>query len=221
MKKTLLLLNNQDGMVLIMAVMFLALLTIIGLSASRTSVVEVQIANNTMEHVRTFYAAEAGLAHAIKMLEDPFVAHNADLVRAGQPANWDFALDGTYRAASDSVDTYDGDNVLWSGYDMYPPDGTPDGAVWIQDHDIDGISYTVRVWNNLDNGNAEVDNDGLIWIQSDAVAPRGGRASVRVLLSGNTTGESVTGYTAQAGAGAGKNYNANDLNEITTFNRQL
>jgi hypothetical protein len=215
MKKKIFIPNNQDGMVMIMAVMFLALLTIIGLSASRTSVVEVQIANNTMEHVRTFYAAEAGLAHAMKMLEDPFVAHNADRVAAALTATWDFALDGTYHGTANDVDHYVG-TTLMSGYDR-----NLDGAVWIRDQVIDGISYTVSVWNNVDAGGTTDDEDGMLWIQSDAVAPRGGRASVRVLLEGNTTGESVTGYTAQAGAGAGKNYNANDLNAITTFNRQL
>jgi hypothetical protein len=215
MKNKLPMLNNQDGMVMVMALMMLALLTIIGLTASRTSVIEGQIANNTMEHVRTFYAAEAGLAHAMKMLEDPFVAHNADRVRAALTATWDFALDGTYHGSANDIDHYAG-TTLVSGYDR-----NLGGAVWIRDQVIDNINYSVSVWNNIDDGGTNDDEDGMIWIQSDAVSPRGARSSVRVLLEGNTTGESVTGYTAQAGAGAGKNYNANDLNAITTFNRQL
>jgi hypothetical protein len=208
-------LNNEDGIVMIAAVMMLALLTIIGLSASRTSNIEMQIANNTMEHTRTFYAAEAGLAHAMKMLEDPFVAHNADRVRAALTATWDFALNGTYHTAANDLDHYDGATLV-SGYDR-----NHNGAVWIRDQQIDSINYTVSVWNNVDAGNVINDEDGMIFIQSDAVSPRGAHASIRVLLEGNTTGESVTGYTAQAGAGAGKNYNANDLNAITTFARQL
>jgi hypothetical protein len=95
------------------------------------------------------------------------------------------------------------------------------GAVWIDAATIGGISYTVSVWNNDDDGDFQTDTDGYIWLQSDANSPRGSRVSVRVLVEGNTTGEGITGYTAQAGAGAGKNYNANDLNPIRDFSRQL
>ena len=197
---------------LIMAIMFLALLTIIGLSASRTSTIEVQIANNAMEHTRTFYAAEAGLQHAIKLMEDPFVGHNADRVRSGTVATWSFALDGTYHPVANDPN---GDGI--PAYD--PNHG---GAVWVINQNIGGIDYTVSVWNNNDADPQTItsDNDGLIWVQSDAVSPRGARSSVRLLLQGNTTGEDVTGYTAQAGAGAGKNYNATDLNAIGTFDEQ-
>ena len=82
----------------------------------------------------------------------------------------------------------------------------------------------MSLWNNDDTalgGDFQNDTDGLVWIQSDAVHPRRGRVSIRILLEGDTTGEGITGYTAQAGAGAGKNYNANDLNPMTDFSRQL
>jgi hypothetical protein len=145
-------------------------------------------------------------------MEDPFVGHNADRVRSGTVATWSFALDGTYHPVAN--------DVYGDGFPNYDPN--QGGAVWIDGQRIGGINYTVSVWNNNDADPQTIasDNDGLIWVQSDAVSPRGARSSVRLLLQGNTTGEDVTGYTAQAGAGAGKNYNATDLNAIGTFDEQ-
>ena len=65
------------------------------------------------------------------------------------------------------------------------------------------------------------DRDGLVWIRSDATGPKGGGASIQVLLQGDSAGQVFSDYTAQAGAGAGKNYTSNDLNPIVDFSRQL
>jgi hypothetical protein len=198
--------NNEQGSVLVMAIMVLALLTIVAFTATRTSNIEVQISGNELLHQKYFFTAEAGIARAIKQLEQPFVNANAPLVRTGSQATWNFALDGI-------VDT-DGD-----GQGRYE-----EGKEWIDDEVLDGMHYKVTLWNNDDSTELDeffIDRDALIWLRADSWGPRGGGSSVQILLQGDTTGESVTGYTAQAGAGAGKNYNANDLHEITDFRRQL
>jgi hypothetical protein len=214
MKTMLLFHRNEKGSVIIAAVMILALLTVIAFMAMNTSDTEVQISGNALIYKKTFYAAEAGIEHAMKLLEGPFVAHNAYKVKAGSTADWNFALDGSnVNPANDPNGDSKGE---------YDPDYG--GAVWINGVKIGGVTYTVSLWNNDDTalgGDFQNDVDGLVWIQSDAVHPRRSKVSIRVLVEGSTTGEGITGYTAQAGAGAGKNYNANDLNPITDFSRQL
>jgi hypothetical protein len=214
MKPVILIPGNEKGSVIIAAVMVLALLTIITFMAMNTSNTELQISSNALIYKKTFYAAEAGLEHVMKLIEGPFVAHNAPKVETGARADWNFALDGSNVNPANDLNA---DNI-----GEYDPDY--DGAVWINAAAIGGVTYTVSLWNNDDTalgGDFQNDADGLVWIQSDAVHRRGSRVSIRVLVEGDTTGEGITGYTAQAGAGAGKNYNANDLNPITDFSRQL
>ncbi|MFZ0134904.1 MAG: hypothetical protein WAK95_20375, partial [Desulfobacterales bacterium] len=169
-------------------------------------------------HQRYFFTAEAGIARAIKQLEQPFVTANAPLVRTGSQASWTFALDGSV--------ALNGAGDCGAGIGCYE---NGNGVTWLDNMTLNGARYRVTLWNNDDsaivsegfNGAFNRDTDALIWLRADADGPKGGGASVQILLEGDTTGESVTGYTAQAGAGAGKNYNANDLNPITSFGRQL
>ena len=220
MKKVFSILKNEAGSILVVAVMVLALLTIIVFTAMRTSNVEVQISTNELLHQKYFFTAEAGIDHAMKLLEQPFVTANAPLVRTGATASWNFAFLGPDQLPGSSDDvagTEDQQGVY------------EDGSIWIDNAFIGGVSYRITLWNNDESaatgtgagGDFNTDQDSLIWIRSDAVGQRGGSSSVQVLLRGDTTGKSITGYSAQAGAGAGKNYNANDLNPITDFSRQL
>ena len=213
MKTMTAIIKNEQGSVLVMAIMVLALLTIVAFTATRTSNIEVQISGNELLHQKYFFTAEAGIARAIKQLEQPFVNANAPLVRTGSQATWNFALDGTVIA--------DIAGDCGSGIGCYENEN---GVGWLNDMTLNGVRYSVTLWNNDDSalgGTFKIDKDALIWLRADASGSRGGGSSVQILLQGDTTGESVTGYTAQAGAGAGKNYNANDLHEITDFSRQL
>lgn len=213
-------LKSEDGSIIILAILFLTLTTIVTLSAMRTSTVEMQISTNELLHQKYFFTAEAGIDWAVKLLEQPFAAANAARVRAGATASWDFAFAGPDQQANtdDDVSGSEGEQGSYA-----------DGALWIDSAVIDGINITVTLWNNDESlatgtgadGDFDTDQDGLIWLRSDATGPRGGGSSVQVLLRGNTTGESVTGYSAQAGAGAGKNYNASDLDYVQAFDRQL
>ena len=227
MKNMTAIVKNEQGSVLVMAILILVLLTILAFTAMRTSTIERQIAGNELLHQKYFFSAEAGVDHAVKLLEQPFVAVNAPLVRSGATASWDFAFLGADRVAGGGDDASDPDGDTIGSYEDAA--GNKTSAMWINEAVIDGIRYSIYLWNNDESiatgtgtgGTFNDDNDALVWIRSDAWGPRGGRASVEILLQGDTTGESITGYTAQAGAGAGKNYNANDLNPITSFDRQL
>jgi len=68
------LLNNEDGSVIIMALIFMVLLTIIGMSATSTSTIEVQIAGNSARAKQTLYLAEAAAMEAVQRLEEGSVA---------------------------------------------------------------------------------------------------------------------------------------------------
>jgi hypothetical protein len=62
--------NNQNGIAIVSVLMVLALITIAGLMASRTSSTEVQISTSDQMYKISFYAAEAARA---------YVMYNADL----------------------------------------------------------------------------------------------------------------------------------------------
>lgn len=53
-------LRNQDGYVIVLALLILSILTILGLSSIRTSITEQNISTNSMIYHMNFYAAESG-----------------------------------------------------------------------------------------------------------------------------------------------------------------
>ena len=58
------LITNEDGTVLVISLVILALLTVIGIAVTTTSSIELQIAGNQKSATESFYRAEAGLAHS-------------------------------------------------------------------------------------------------------------------------------------------------------------
>lgn len=55
--------KNEDGFVLVIALIIMVLLTLLGISASTTTEIEMQIAGNERSHGIAFYAAEAAGAY--------------------------------------------------------------------------------------------------------------------------------------------------------------
>ncbi|MFZ1199330.1 MAG: pilus assembly PilX N-terminal domain-containing protein [Desulfobacterales bacterium] len=207
---------SENGSVLVVTLMVLALLSIVAFSAVRSSTTEVQIAGNELQHQKYFFTAEAGLDHALRFLEKHYQAANALIVQSGEAGNWNFSFSGTDQmtgTSDDAVDT-NGDGL----------GSHAEGAVWIDGARIDGVSYRITLWNNDDSalgGSFDDDRDGLVWIRSEATGPKGGGASVQMLLQGESGGLVFSDYTAQAGNGAGQQYTGSDVNPITDFSRQL
>jgi len=54
-------LRNEEGNVLLLAFIFLVILTLIGIFATRTARMDIQIASNEIPYKQNFYLAEAGL----------------------------------------------------------------------------------------------------------------------------------------------------------------
>jgi type IV pilus assembly protein PilX len=182
--------RKEDGYIIIAAILILALLTIICVSALRMSTTEMKIATNELLYERAFYAAEAGLQHLTELLRFQFVDRNSAILSAGGTPTWSFAL-------QDAVD----------------------GSVPVIDRQLDGIDLQVRIWNNDDGGSPTNDTDGLIWVRSEAEGPRGASCRIEMLLEGTTSGAAISGYSAQQGAGPGKNFVSSDADAMTDFNQ--
>ncbi len=58
--------RNEDGSVIVLSMVLLVLLTMLGISATRTSTIEVQIASNEIHAVQNLYHAEAGEHFALE-----------------------------------------------------------------------------------------------------------------------------------------------------------
>jgi hypothetical protein len=187
--------KSQEGYIIIAAVMVLALLTIIAVSALNTSTTEVKIATNELLYEKTFYAAESGLQHLKQLLR-------SQVVKSGTAPNWSFALMGAQDTTGDGFGDYEG------------------GVEWIN-RDIDGITVKVSVWNNADSGDCANDTDGLIYARSAARGPRGSACSIEILLRSEIIGITIGDYSAQQGAGPGKNYVSDDVAAMTSFEDQL
>jgi len=57
-------LNNENGSVIVVAVMLLVLLTLVGISSTNSSTTEVQIATNNQNYQVEFYLADSGWRQA-------------------------------------------------------------------------------------------------------------------------------------------------------------
>ena len=110
--------NNERGSVILLAVVMLVLLTIVGISTTNTSSIELQIVKNEKMYKKCFYKAEAGAFEAAQKIEndaltnpervnantpgtDAFV-NNVDNVEVRDIANW---YDGTTNFETSIMDT--------------------------------------------------------------------------------------------------------------------
>ena len=197
--------KNENGALMVVALMMICLMNIIGIASITTSRMEILISNTEREQVGSFYTAEAGVQQIKANLQNLFVDRNNVKIASGATPDWDFALDGSETGVSSAAGlTY------------------ATGAQWVSSGTLSGYTYTVTVWNNDDDGSATNDTDSIIYARSVAAAPRGGSTAVEVTLYGSVSGgAAIIGYAAQAGGAAGKNYNSVDADAITTFNSQL
>jgi len=61
--------KNEQGSVLVIALVILVLLTLMGISVTTTSDIDIQIAKNEQEYVNEFYVADSAWRHAIQWLD--------------------------------------------------------------------------------------------------------------------------------------------------------
>ncbi len=205
MKNQYLLIRNE-GTLLVTTMLILLLISLFGKWALTASITENKIAANSRYQKKLFYAAEAGLEHMKERLQKEFSMRSRARIASGQMPDWDFALNGSVSGIQPARDT-DFDN----------------GAIWIMDQLMEdgsasSCSYSVTVWNNPDDkGGAINDTDQLITIRSVSLGSRGTRSSIEAILRSQNSGETITGYFAQAGASQNKSL---DVNHMTDFSTQ-
>jgi hypothetical protein len=206
--KELKVIKDEKGSVLVIALIMLVLLTILGITATTTSNIEVQIANNERNYKQAFYVANAGIEHARASLAAALAQYQGAQISASNPdLRWTFALNG---------DVPDVDAAI--GYDFET------GAPWLGDTTFNppnGYSYTVRIFNDTADASPTVDSNGIIIAEVLATRPGNVAVRLRVRLLATATGESVNSYSAQQGGGSPKNYSSEDLNAISTFASQM
>jgi len=64
--------GNEKGAVLVIALMLLAVLTVLGVAALNTTTTEIRISGNEKVYKQAFYSAEAGIAYAVERGVDFF-----------------------------------------------------------------------------------------------------------------------------------------------------
>ena len=194
--------KNENGSVLIIALIMLVLLTLLGIAATSTSNVELQISGNERNFKRAFFAANSGIEHVKSDLNDDLVNFNQNNITMGNTLEWDFVLAG----AKDI--TYSGGVFRLSNISFNP---------------LNSYAYSVKIWNNDNDpsGSPTDDQDGIIFAQSEATGPNNTTVKVRVQLRATVNGEAINSYTAQQGGESGKGYSSQDLNAPSVFTQQI
>jgi hypothetical protein len=82
-------LNNEKGVVMLAALIFLMLLTVIGIFATNTSNIELQISGHNKISKMVFYAADSGI-HYVAVNPDLYDSNNLD-----ENAPFDFPVNGS------------------------------------------------------------------------------------------------------------------------------
>ena len=199
MQKITSILNNQQGSVIVIAVIILALLTIIGIAATKTSTTEMQISTNAVLHNVALYTVDSGIEAGRAAL------NNIKIADAG---SWDNLLF--------NIDEPDGTKKSIKWYDPAcapdPCDCTPDPCYTLNDIiDADGgrtvgpASYTLTVVDNNDlDSNDEVDSDNTVFLTSELVSPyRNATATISTTVRGKGDAYPQELYNARNSGEAG------------------
>ena len=206
MQKITSIINNQQGSVIIMAVIVLALLTVIGIAATNTSTTEVQVSTNAVLHNIAFYTADSGIAAGRAALND---------IKIGDAGSWDILLRNlaTDPAGTEAITLKDGTPCTWW---TKPETGKPSKQMFCTtiDHFIDspGINgvkrtvglatFTLTIEDNDDlDGDDEVDTDDTIFLTStlDPDSPyRNTSAMIRATVRGGGEAYAQEHYNASS-----------------------
>jgi hypothetical protein len=110
--------NNENGFVIVIALLMLAIVTVIGIAATRTSETELQISGNEKFHKLSFYAAEAARGYVV---DDPSL-YGGDNITEGVSIYFPNNADPSATYELDSTQSFKGD-VEYIGFSE-PPRGS-------------------------------------------------------------------------------------------------
>jgi len=134
-------LKNEEGSILVVALVMLVLLTLIGISATETARIDIQLAGNEMVYKENFYQAEAAVMQAMQAME------NTDL--ASSPPSW---LETTPNAisADDIRNTANWDTATGFPTGTKPSNAAVSGAMMV------AVSQGIETGGSLDMGRSRV-----------------------------------------------------------------
>ena len=110
--------ENEKGSITVLAVVLLMLLTLLGIAATTTSSIEVQIAGNELRHKLAFYSAEAAKGWVI-WNPDLYGSNN---ITAGAPLSFPNNADSSEEQTLNSNQSFNGSVGYGSSGD--PPRGS-------------------------------------------------------------------------------------------------
>lgn len=134
--KSLSLSGHQEGSAIVIVLLFLSLMTLVGVWATRNANTEVTIAGNEVRLKRTFYRAEAAVLEAAFLIE----SQTADNLRDHSSLDWLWnAVNGAPNDLSTlanwDFDTQDGDDTAFETTLDLDGDGSPDTTAAFAVHD--------------------------------------------------------------------------------------
>ena len=137
--------RNEEGAVLVVALMILILLTILGVSISSTSTMEIEIAGNEMRYKENIYGADAAAMECAQVLEQ-----TAEIDVTTED---DFILPATVEDDVEDLSWVRSDN-FWEGQIVDPDNSTDEFIPGTADPvlDPDGNSRYMAVFIGLPAG---------------------------------------------------------------------
>ena len=190
--------REENGAILAISLIIMALLSLAGAMAIMTSSLESKISGNERQYKVAFYAADSGMEQARWLLRN-------DHEESGSDYGWNDELSGNHGEYSPAT------SQSYSG-----------AAVRI-DQSAAGnpIRYIVYIWNNTGPGETVTnDTDNLIWIRSIGWGehkPGATQQEAVVQIEALLEGVAAPGgrkYTAQEGAGSAKHSSTDDLGNV-------
>jgi Tfp pilus assembly protein PilX len=97
------LLRDEQGSILVVGLIMLAFLTVIGIAATRTTEIEIQVAGNDKFHKIAFYSADSGIYTTPKLISAAIDNAAVQAVASGSYT----PDDGTFRREVVGFDTWD------------------------------------------------------------------------------------------------------------------
>ena len=89
-------LKSEEGSVLVVALVILVLLTLLGIFATKTSEIEIQIAGNDMKYKRNLYSAEAVAMECAQFIKDNPIDVGYSWLRPMDSVDREDILDDTF-----------------------------------------------------------------------------------------------------------------------------
>jgi hypothetical protein len=168
---------SEDGSALVVALLALLIVTAIGLSLISLSSLSMMVSTNDVESVEAFYAADAGIAHGLRLVRGMGLATTQALQRGNGTACDGDELSGTPGAPFTAAD---GIPSPANGGVVFAPTGSYQVFV-CDDHAVESAAAGASR-----DTNPSADNNGTILVRALGIGRNGARLMLEVAYSSTT-----------------------------------